>query len=130
MSQSVTFSVGIPTYNQADFLEETIRSLLNQKRPPDEVVISDHHSTDSTPDIIARYSKHVRAVKPPVGINLTGQYNFTLRSQTCDWISLLSSDDLARPNYCEVLIRGATRRDNAVLVRPLAQRLHAAMQRR
>lgn len=117
MSKSVTFSVGIPTYNQADFLEETILSLLNQTRPPDEIVISDHHSTDSTPEIIAKYAKHVRAVKPPIGVNLTGQYNFTLRSQTCDWISLLSSDDLARPNYCEVLTRGATRREDAVLVR-------------
>jgi glycosyltransferase involved in cell wall biosynthesis len=125
MSQSVTFSVGIPTYNQADFLEETILSLLNQKRPPDEIVISDHHSTDSTPEIIAKYAKHVRAVKPPAGVNLTGQYNFTLRSQTCDWISLLSSDDLARPNFCEVLTRGASRRDDAVLVRAAWENIDA-----
>ena len=117
MSQAVTFSVGIPTYNQAEFLEETILSLLNQTRPPDEIVISDHYSTDNTPEIIAKYVKHVRAVKPPAGVNLTGQYNFTLQSQTCDWISLLSSDDVARPNFCEVLARGATRRDDAVLVR-------------
>ena len=117
MSQAATFSVGIPTYNQAAFLEETILSLLNQTRPPDEIVISDHYSTDSTPEIIAKYAEHVRAVKPPVGANLTGQYNFTLQSQTGDWISLLSSDDVARPNFCEVLLRGASRREDTVLVR-------------
>jgi glycosyltransferase involved in cell wall biosynthesis len=113
----LTFSVGIPTFNQADFLEETILSLLNQTRPPDEIVISDHYSTDNTPDIIAKYAGKVRAVKPPPEVNLAGQYNFTLLSQNCDWISLLSSDDVARPNFCEVLARGASRSDDAVLVR-------------
>jgi glycosyltransferase involved in cell wall biosynthesis len=117
MGQSITFSVGIPTFNQANFLEETILSLLNQSRPPDEIVISDHYSTDHTPEIIAKYAKHVRSVKPPPDVNLAGQYNFTLLSQTSDWISLLSSDDLARPNYCEALSRGATRAEDAVLVR-------------
>jgi glycosyltransferase involved in cell wall biosynthesis len=117
MSRPVSFSVGIPTFNQAEFLEETILSLLNQTRPPDEIVISDHYSTDHTPDIIAKYSKQVRSIKPPPDTNLTGQYNFTLTSQRCDWITLLSSDDIARPNFCEVLTRGATRQEDAVLVR-------------
>jgi glycosyltransferase involved in cell wall biosynthesis len=117
MGRSLTFSVGIPAYNQGEFLEETILSLLNQTRPPDEIVVSDHHSTDSTPDVIAKYAKHLRAVKPPEGTNLTAQYNFTLASQTGDWITLLSSDDLARPNFCEVLMRGAASVEDAVLVR-------------
>jgi glycosyltransferase involved in cell wall biosynthesis len=117
MGKPITFSVGIPTFNQANFLEETILSLLDQTRPPDEILISDHYSTDHTPDIVAKYAKEVRSVKPPPGVNLAGQYNFTLLSQTCDWISLLSSDDLARPNFCETLVRGATRTPDAVLVR-------------
>jgi glycosyltransferase involved in cell wall biosynthesis len=124
--KSPTFSVGIPTYNQADFLEETILSLLNQTRPPDEIVISDHFSTDRTPEIIAKYASRVRAVQPPAGTNLTGQYNFTLLSQTCDWITLLSSDDLAHPNYCEVLTRGASLRDDAVFVRAGWQNIDAS----
>ena len=113
----LTFSVGIPTYNQADFLEETIESLLRQTRPPDEIVVSDHYSTDRTPQIIARYQGRVRRVQPPPNVNLTGQYNFTLTSQTCDWISLFSSDDIARPNFCEVLARAAASQPDAVLAR-------------
>jgi hypothetical protein len=110
-------SVGIPTFNQAEFLEQTIESLLGQTHPPHEIVVSDHFSTDRTPDIIRKYSGRVRAVSPPVGSNLTAQYNFTLESQTGDWISLLSSDDIARPRFCEVLARGAAARADAVLVR-------------
>lgn len=117
MGMPLTFSVGIPTFNQADFLEETILSLLNQTLPPDEIVISDHYSTDRTPEIIAKYAGQVRGVRPPAGVNLTGQYNFTLASQTCDWISLLSSDDVGRPTFCEALARGAASREDAALVR-------------
>jgi glycosyltransferase involved in cell wall biosynthesis len=117
MTKPLTFSVGIPTYNQGEFLEETILSLLNQTRPPDEIVISDHYSTDNTPEIIEKYTKYVRGLKPPLGCDISGQWNFTLSSLSGDWCSLLSSDDVARPNYCEVLIRGARRRDDAVLVR-------------
>ena len=126
MGKPLTFSVGIPTFNQAEFLEETILSLLNQTRPPDEIIVSDHHSTDRTPEIISRYKGRVRGVKPPPGVNLTGQYNFTLSSQSCDWISLLSSDDVARPNFCEVLARGAGSRENAALVRAGWENIDAA----
>jgi glycosyltransferase involved in cell wall biosynthesis len=125
MSASLRLSVGIPTYNQADFLEQTILSLLNQTRPPDEIVISDHYSTDQTPQIIEKYAAHVRAVKPPPGVNLTGQYNFTLASQTGDWITLLSSDDLARPRYCELLAQGAASQPDAVLVRTAWENIDA-----
>ena len=117
MAKALTLSVGIPTFNQADFLEETILSLLNQNRPPDEIVISDHYSTDHTPDIIAKYASHVRGLKPPVGCGISGQWDFTLSSLTGDWVTLFSSDDVARPNFCEVLLRGAARREDAVMVR-------------
>ncbi|MDB6083580.1 MAG: glycosyl transferase family 2 [Gammaproteobacteria bacterium] len=116
-ARPLTLSVGIPTFNQADFLEQTIESLLHQTRPPDEIVISDHFSTDRTPEIIRKYAGRVREVKPPPGSNLTDQYNFTLMSQTGDWITLLSSDDIARPEFCAVLARGAASREDAVLVR-------------
>jgi glycosyltransferase involved in cell wall biosynthesis len=117
MAKQLTFSVGIPTFNQADFLEETILSLLNQHRPPDEIVISDHFSTDHTPDIIAKYSREVRGVKPPVGSNVGQQWEFTLSCLSGDWVTLFSSDDIAYPNFVEVLLRGASRRDDAILVR-------------
>ena len=119
MSQSLTFSVGIPTYNQAEYLEETILSLLHQSRPPDQIFVSDHFSTDSTPQIIDKYVRlgRLTAGKPPPGVNLTGQWQYTLSQLRGDWVTLLSSDDLARPNFCEVLMRGAERHPAAALVR-------------
>jgi Glycosyl transferase family 2 len=120
-TSNLTLSVGIPTFNQADFLAQTLDSLLTQTHPPDEILVSDHYSTDNTQEVLsgytARYAGRIRLVQPPPGVNLTGQYNFTLSSMTADWITLLSSDDIARPTFCETLLRGAASRPDAVLVR-------------
>lgn len=126
MGKPLTFSVGIPTFNQAEFLGETIESLLKQTRPPDEIVVSDHYSTDETLAVVERFRGRVRLAQPPPGVNLTGQYNFTLTSQSCDWITLLSSDDIALPVFAETLMRGAASRVDAVLVRAGWENVDAA----
>lgn len=130
MAGPLRFSVGIPTRNQAEYLPATLDSLVNQRRRPDEIVVSDHGSTDRTPEILAEYAtRHAglfRIVQPPAGSNLTAQYNFTLSSQTGDWITLLSSDDLALPNFCEVFVRDAERYPNAALLRAPWQNIDGA----
>ncbi len=121
MGGRLRFSVGIPTKDQADFLPLTLASLLNQEHPPDEIIVSDHESTDGTAEVIAdyvaRYPGLIRGTRPPPGCGVSGQWQHTLSQLSCDWITLFSSDDLARPNFCKVLIEGAARREDAVLVR-------------
>ncbi len=117
MTKPLTLSVGIPTFNQAEYLEETLESLLKQTRPFDEILVSDHYSTDNTQQVLKKYAGRVKSLQPPPGVNLAGQYHFTLASQTGDWITLCSSDDVVYPHFAEVLLRGAARRDDAVLVR-------------
>jgi len=47
-------SVVIPTYQNADFIAETIESVLAQTYDDFEVVVSDHSSDDGTWDILQR----------------------------------------------------------------------------
>jgi glycosyltransferase involved in cell wall biosynthesis len=54
-------SVAMATYNGAPFLREQLDSILNQSRPPDEIVISDDNSQDATPAILAEYSSRYAA---------------------------------------------------------------------
>ncbi len=48
-------SVVIPVHNEQDYIEACIKSLLNQTRLPDEIIIVDNNSTDNTVQIVQKY---------------------------------------------------------------------------
>ena len=50
-----TLTVVTPAYNQADFLRDTIESVLSQDYPNIEYVVLDDGSTDETPQILKEY---------------------------------------------------------------------------
>lgn len=45
-------SVVVPAYNNADFLAQTLRSVLDQSFEDFELIVSDHGSSDGTWDVM------------------------------------------------------------------------------
>lgn len=52
-----------PTYNQAQYLAETIDSVLAQDYPNIEYIVIDDGSTDETPSIIKKYTNKIRSIR-------------------------------------------------------------------
>jgi glycosyltransferase involved in cell wall biosynthesis len=110
-------SIGVPAYNQGSFLGETPESLLRQELPFHEIVVSNNHSTDSTADVLRDFADRVRVVTPPSRLTMAGNWNFTISQLTGDWVSLLSSDDLALPNFARSVTESLRSAARAVLLR-------------
>ena len=94
-------SVLAMTYNQEEFIQETIESVIYQDYPNFEYVISDDGSTDSTPDIILDYARKfpniIVALVGNSNLGITGNSNRGLSECIGDYIALQGGDDLFLP---------------------------------
>jgi len=97
-----TLSIGIPTYNQGEFLEKAITSVLNQTVQAFEIVVSNNHSTDDlTESILDKYSQYITVITPPKHLSMMENWNFLCKHLQGEYISLLSSDDYYEPTFIE-----------------------------
>lgn len=77
--KAVKISIIIPTLNEEKYLEETLKSLLNQKHVPEyELVIADGGSTDNTIKIAKKYADLV--VHEPKRTTAAGRQSGALAS--------------------------------------------------
>jgi glycosyltransferase involved in cell wall biosynthesis len=85
-----------PTLNQADFINETIQSVLNQGYPNIEYIIVDGGSTDGTKEILESYDGRIRWISEK-DRGQSDAINKGLRMASGQVIAFLNSDDLYEP---------------------------------
>lgn len=103
MSSLPSISVVIPCYNSATFVETTVRSVLDQTYPPEEILCIDDGSTDDTLDVL-------RSIREPGGRvtvhtqenqGICGARNTGLEMVNGEYVAFLDHDDILRPRKLE-----------------------------
>jgi glycosyltransferase involved in cell wall biosynthesis len=91
-------TVVTPSYNQAMFLEETIRSVLLQAYPNLEYVVMDGGSTDGSREIIRKYEKHLAYWTSAKDAGASDAIKKGFERATGSLFAYLNSDDVYLPD--------------------------------
>jgi glycosyltransferase involved in cell wall biosynthesis len=105
-------SVIIPSLNQGEFIETTLRSVIDQEYSNLELIVMDGGSKDRTPEILSRYAPQITFLESTEDRGQSHAINKGLARATGDIWCYLNSDDLLAPGSLARI--GALFRDPAV----------------
>lgn len=97
-------SIITPSYNQGQFLEKTILSILNQGYPNLEYIIIDGGSTDNSVDIIRKYEKRIDYWVSEQDGGQSNAINKGFHIAKGEIINWINSDDLLLPGAIKKIV--------------------------
>ena len=105
--RAMGLTVIIPAYNEADFVGDTIQSLLAQTLPPDHIILVDDGSTDGTGDVGRRAG--ITVLRPPHNTgSKAGAQNFALPWVSTELVMAIDADTTLAPDAVEKLMQTFT----------------------
>jgi len=116
MTSILRVSVITPSYNQAPFLEATIRSVLEQDYPHIEYIICDGGSTDGSVDIIRQYAHRLAYWCSEKDGGQSEAINKGMARASGEIVGWLNSDDVYMKNGISTIIRGFEAYSHAGLI--------------
>lgn len=108
-------SVVVTTYNQAAYIEQTLKSVLAQTYEPYEVIVVDDGSTDDTPARIASLNEDLIYIRQK-NQGVAGSRNTGIRRARGEYIAFLDGDDLWEPQKLSVQVAEARRHPDSGLI--------------
>lgn len=112
-------SIGLPTYNGDEYLEESIKSIIDQSFKNFELIISNNASDDKTDRICKKYAnkdKRIHYFVQKKNIGEAPNFNFVLNKANAKYFMWATDDDLWDKNYIKILLAKLKKDKKAVLV--------------
>ncbi|MBW2938905.1 glycosyltransferase family 2 protein [Aureisphaera sp. CAU 1614] len=102
MENSIRFSVVIPLYNKENYVEATLKSVLNQRYENFEILIVNDCSTDSSLEKVNSFiDKRIKIIQHPINKGLSASRNTGIQNATADYVAFIDADDLWKPTFLE-----------------------------
>ena len=101
-------SVIIPSYNAANYLDETLQSVLSQTYKEIEIIVVDDGSKDNTRQVLSNYKDKIKCIyQENQGVSVARNNGFA--SSLGDFICFLDADDWFYPTNIEEKVQIITR---------------------
>jgi glycosyltransferase involved in cell wall biosynthesis len=100
----IKISVAVATYNRAAMVRQAIAAALDQSRPPDEIVVADDASTDSSWAVLNQLADgepRVRLFRRERNSGGVENWSFAIGQTTGDYIAWCSDDDRFTRNHLQ-----------------------------
>jgi len=98
-------SICIPNYNYGKYIDECINSVLEQTYPNFEIIFVDNCSTDSSLEIIRKYSDKIRIFVNDSNIGMVRNFNRCSEHAIGKYLVFLSTDDSLKPAFVERCVK-------------------------
>lgn len=102
--KSIKLSIVIPSYNQGEFIDETLQSIIDQERDDIEIIVMDGGSSDNSLDIIKRHERHISFWQSMKDNGQSDAINKGIMKSTGEFVTWLNSDDVLLPNTLKYII--------------------------
>lgn len=97
-------SVVIPAYNAANFIEETIDSILGQTYQKIEIIVVDDGSVDDTASVVKGYGDRVRYIYQENSGGCSSPRNNGLKHASGEFITFFDADDIMMADKIEMQV--------------------------
>jgi glycosyltransferase involved in cell wall biosynthesis len=105
--QGKLFSVLLPTRNGGEFLDNCIRSILDNERDDIELVVSDNANTDATSQVLEAWAhdQRLKVIRQKTVLSVTDNWNAALNASVGQYVLMMGDDDYLLPGYFEAMSR-------------------------
>lgn len=102
---NLLFSIIIPLYNKAYFIQRAIDSILNQSYREYEIIVVNDGSTDGSDQIVQGYNQSIKLITQK-NQGVSKARNTGIKQASHSYIAFLDGDDFWHPNYLENIYHG------------------------
>lgn len=119
-----TVTIGIPVYNEAKFIAETLLSAVNQSYKDIQIIVSDNASTDNTlaivNEIAANYA-NIKVIHHTSNLGAIKNFVFAMQQANTEFFCWLGGHDVMHPLFIEKALAAYQQQAGISLVYPESQ---------